>query len=307
MNRFVHVLIKQAVSGCAGALTPRCTAKIADHNLTRTLLTTDTDKRTDLEPSVPHWHVDPLLQLARRPLLFIRVVEWPQEAPNLPAVGMHRSRLPAGILSKLPTTQLVCMLTRSCCNRTAETPEQRQKRKQAEQARADAQVLLLRVYSCWCTVFSSVLCQFQAAQEAQAKAEAEQNQNYLKRETPFLCNVRFRCDLPEVGMKLRCTTIAHSASDSPVTPVTLLHRQPFMPTYAASQPQFCTLHHHLCGRYRVSQDADMLRNPLASCVLTYLHLHKPLTVSHTPVLFSTCLFSIPVASVSDAACTSLHM
>ena len=27
----------------------------------------------------------------------------------------------------------------------------------------------------------------------------EQNQNHLKRETPFLCNVRFRCDLPEVS------------------------------------------------------------------------------------------------------------
>ena len=69
-----------------------------------------------------------------------------------------------------------------------------------------------------------MLCQFQAAQEAQAKAEAEQNQNYLKRETPFLCNVRFRCDLPEVGMQLRRMTIAHSASDSPVTLVTsILH------------------------------------------------------------------------------------
>ena len=44
---------------------PKCTAKIAVRKLTRTFLGTDTDMPTDLEPSVPQWHVHPLLQLAR--------------------------------------------------------------------------------------------------------------------------------------------------------------------------------------------------------------------------------------------------
>ena len=40
----------------------------------------------------------------------------------------------------------------------------------------------------------------QAVQKAaQAAADARKEENFLKRETPFLCNVRFRCDLPEVG------------------------------------------------------------------------------------------------------------
>ena len=41
--------------------------------------------------------------------------------------------------------------------------------------------------------------QRQQAAHLQA-VNAEQKQNFLKRETPFLCNVRFRCDLPEVSM-----------------------------------------------------------------------------------------------------------
>ncbi|KAL3143939.1 hypothetical protein ABBQ32_003754 [Trebouxia sp. C0010 RCD-2024] len=62
-------------------------------------------------------------------------------------------------------------------SRPVETPEQRQKRKQAEKDRAQAQ----------------------AYAETQSRLlKADQNQNFLKRETPFLCNVRFRCDLPEV-------------------------------------------------------------------------------------------------------------
>ena len=43
-------------------------------------------------------------------------------------------------------------------------------------------------------------CLMQRYKAAQVQAPtAEQSQNFLKRETPFLCNVRFRCDLPEVN------------------------------------------------------------------------------------------------------------
>lgn len=48
----------------------------------------------------------------------------------------------------------------------------------------------------------------QAYAETQSRLlKADQNQNFLKRETPFLCNVRFRCDLPEVSF---CASMSYS-------------------------------------------------------------------------------------------------
>ncbi len=55
-----------------------------------------------------------------------------------------------------------------------------------------------------CAVPCQSLCALQEYADSQARLlNTEQNQNHLKRETPFLCNVRFRCDLPEVSNGVR--------------------------------------------------------------------------------------------------------
>lgn len=90
-------------------------------------------------------------------------------------------------------------------SRPAETPEQRLARKQAEQDRADAQKYT----------------------DSQARLlNTEQNQNFLKRETPFLCNVRFRCDLPEVPGDPKMLVAPLQAKELATFSLTSLERAP---------------------------------------------------------------------------------
>lgn len=89
--------------------------------------------------------------------------------------------------------------------RPVETPEQRRARKQAEADRANAQG-------------------YKAAQ-VQAPT-AEQSQNFLKRETPFLCNVRFRCDLPEVPGDPKMLVAPLQAKELAAFSLTSLERAP---------------------------------------------------------------------------------
>ena len=60
--------------------------------------------------------------------------------------------------------------------------------------------LSLKGLSLVCVISRLSLYALQKYADSQARLlNTEQNQNHLKRETPFLCNVRFRCDLPEVS------------------------------------------------------------------------------------------------------------
>lgn len=125
------------------------------------------------------------------------VAQWvPQQAPR----GKRLLRFPLKAIP-LGLQQANCLVLVS---RPPETPEQRQKRKQAEKDRAQAQVGSLTAKLKWPFQRRSDCQYVQAYAEAQSRQlKADQNQNFLKRETPFLCNVRFRCDLPEVSYHAR--------------------------------------------------------------------------------------------------------
>ena len=113
---------------------------------------------------------------------------------------MYRLMFLDCLLPKYDSMSVYC-----CMLRPVETPDQRKARKQAEADRAHAQVQSLSGLSKFGPVKDKAdltcaagLLQKYADSQAQVH-NTEQNQNFLKRETPFLCNVRFRCDLPEVS------------------------------------------------------------------------------------------------------------
>lgn len=94
---------------------------------------------------------------------------------------------------------------RPAISRPVETPEQRKARKQVEEDKANAQKYA----------------------DSQARLlNTEQNQNHLKRETPFLCNVRFRCDLPEVPGDPKMVVAPLQAKELATFSLTSLERAP---------------------------------------------------------------------------------
>ncbi|DBA95535.1 hypothetical protein WJX82_011579 [Trebouxia sp. C0006] len=94
---------------------------------------------------------------------------------------------------------------RPSSSRPVETPEQRKARKQVQEDKANAQKYA----------------------DSQARLlNTEQNQNHLKRETPFLCNVRFRCDLPEVPGDPKMVVAPLQAKELATFSLTSLERAP---------------------------------------------------------------------------------